>query len=204
MATAAQITANQANALLSTGPRTPEGKARSASNATKDGLTARHPFVPSEQTAEFDAYCRGLLHDTRPEGALEEEYFHRLVAAGWNLRRARFLESELLTGTNPNDAGEDAARLLRIARYRRELERTFDRALNQLQQLQTQRALFPLDPGVECATPLARLSAPAPRPALEPLTPSSFEELAAEIQRTRARRGNPNPSPELPARSSAV
>ncbi|MBI4892169.1 MAG: hypothetical protein HY821_16195 [Acidobacteria bacterium] len=189
MATAAQITANQANALLSAGPQSPEGKARSAANATKDGLTARNPIVPSGQSAEFEAYRLSLLRDTRPEGALEEEYFHRLLTAGWNLRRARTLESEILAGTNPNQSDEDAVRLLRIARYRRELERTFDRALNQLQQLQTQRALYPIDPECECATPLARLETPScPRPAHDSATTISIDDLAREVDQLRAAR----------------
>ena len=36
----ARLTANQANAQLSTGPKTPEGKAKSCLNAVKTGLTA--------------------------------------------------------------------------------------------------------------------------------------------------------------------
>src|SRR5438034_1241699 len=40
MATQAQITANRANALKSTGPRSPEGKSASRFNALKHGLDA--------------------------------------------------------------------------------------------------------------------------------------------------------------------
>ena len=42
MATQAQIIANTTNAQHSTGPTTPEGKARSAANSTKLGFHAKH------------------------------------------------------------------------------------------------------------------------------------------------------------------
>ena len=41
MATEKQIAANRANALLSTGPRTAEGKARAAMNAYDHGMCAQ-------------------------------------------------------------------------------------------------------------------------------------------------------------------
>jgi len=41
MSTSAQITANQKNAQLSTGPTSPDGKAKSSLNAVKTGLTGR-------------------------------------------------------------------------------------------------------------------------------------------------------------------
>ncbi|MFI5381076.1 MAG: hypothetical protein ACHRHE_17400, partial [Tepidisphaerales bacterium] len=47
-ASAARTAANRRNALKSTGPRTPEGKAKSALNALKHGLTAQSPLLPTE------------------------------------------------------------------------------------------------------------------------------------------------------------
>ena len=142
MASPAQITANQANAQLSTGPRTPEGKALAAANSRKDGLTAQTLVITHDQQPAFDQFRRDLRHDTRPEGALEDEFFQRLLTYGWNLRRARALESTLLAETDPIHDEESANKLHRIARYRRELERSYDRALAQLRHLQTQRAVL--------------------------------------------------------------
>ena len=49
MATLFQITANIANAKLSTGPVTPEGKTRSAANATSHGFYVKQAVLLSEE-----------------------------------------------------------------------------------------------------------------------------------------------------------
>ena len=71
MATAAQIAANQTNAQSSTGPRTEEGKARSAQNATKHGLTSRQFVIAPHQREEFDELQSSLLAELAPQGAVE-------------------------------------------------------------------------------------------------------------------------------------
>jgi len=53
MSTHAQVTANQQNAARSTGPRTPEGKAVSARNATRHGLTSGFRILPSEDPEAY-------------------------------------------------------------------------------------------------------------------------------------------------------
>lgn len=140
MATINQILANQANAQHSTGPRTEEGKARVSQNARKHGFTAQTLHVPEEQKVEFDILFSGLLEDIRPTGALENELFRRLFTHAWNLRRIESVESQLLAETDPVSGDSSLAKLERIARYRRDVERGFYRALNELRHLQTQRA----------------------------------------------------------------
>lgn len=47
----AKLLANGTNAQLSTGPTSPEGKARSSLNALKTGLTGRTVLLPTEDAA---------------------------------------------------------------------------------------------------------------------------------------------------------
>ncbi len=63
MTTEAQTQANRANSQKSTGPRTPEGKAKVAQNALKHGLLAKQAVVVGEDTDDFD-----LLRDRVPRG----------------------------------------------------------------------------------------------------------------------------------------
>jgi hypothetical protein len=52
MASDRQISANRANALKSTGPRTDTGKANSAQNALTHGLTAQAALLRNENTKD--------------------------------------------------------------------------------------------------------------------------------------------------------
>ena len=53
MATPARLAANRQNALLSTGPRTPEGKAVACQNARTHGLLSRQVLLPDDVRAEM-------------------------------------------------------------------------------------------------------------------------------------------------------
>src|SRR5207245_743754 len=89
MASAAQLTANQANARRSTGPVTSEGKARVSQNALRHGLTARHLVIRPDEQEDFDQLQSELLAELDPQGATEALTFHELLHAAWNLRRFR-------------------------------------------------------------------------------------------------------------------
>ena len=66
-ASAVRIEANRNNAQLSTGPRTPEGKERSARNAVRHGLTSAAAFLPNEDPEAYHDFCRKLIDDLRPK-----------------------------------------------------------------------------------------------------------------------------------------
>ena len=66
MATSAQITANQQNAQLSTGPKTPQGIAACKHNATRHGLTGKQIVLPGEDPAAYDQVRSALLEEHAP------------------------------------------------------------------------------------------------------------------------------------------
>jgi hypothetical protein len=74
----AQVQARRDNAKKSTGPKTPEGKARSRSNALTHGLTATVCLKPEDQRA-MAFRLAALETDMRPHGAVER-LLVRLVA----------------------------------------------------------------------------------------------------------------------------
>ena len=95
-ATALQLTANRANALLSTGPRTAEGKEASARNAQSHGLTTRSALLPGEDSADYEAHHAEFLAMIRPQSALDHELVRELSDLRWRLRRVPAFEAMLL------------------------------------------------------------------------------------------------------------
>jgi uncharacterized protein YchJ len=153
MATAAQIAANRRNAEKSTGPRTPEGKARSAQNAVIFGLYGRHDSAPRETEAQDLAMRDALLSELAPSGAPEESLAAEILRACRRLDRCALADYQISTGP-VNDLCD--CRQPGIERARVAAERSRDRAIAQLRRLQTERALrqtyskgdFPKLPGL--------------------------------------------------------
>jgi hypothetical protein len=142
MATAAQITANQANAQLSTGPRSAAGKARVSRNATRHGLTARHLVIADHEQEEFAALESSLAAELDPRGALEIVTFQELLHAAWNLQRFSRIEAEVSTGTAEDFTNPAITTVLdRLTRYQSRAQRAFYKAQSELRVLQTNRAL---------------------------------------------------------------
>ena len=93
MASELQIAANERNALLSTGPRSGDGKARSSQNAVTHGLTAQRVLVPGEDAGEFEALREEMYRTLDPVGAVEIQLVERATALMWRLGRIPALEA---------------------------------------------------------------------------------------------------------------
>lgn len=111
MSTEAQILANQANAQLSTSPRTPEGKTVSSLNCFRHGFRSKSVLFPGDDPAEYQS----LLDELSAHFSASE-----MADAEWRLRRPRIhqvLATEALT--------KEVAVCLR---YESQLERQHDSA----------------------------------------------------------------------------
>jgi len=143
MLSPAQLAANAANARLSTGPRTPEGKAISSKNSFKHGLSSCDLIVdPEDQQRMLEAYSKEL----GPVGQLEQDLFQQFLLAAWNLRRIRRLQSLRNVGIAPPTLDPLLDPVLdthhdRLSRYHSRFERSFSRSLKHLKELQTDRVL---------------------------------------------------------------
>ncbi len=93
-----QLAANRANAARSTGPRTPEGKARSAQNSRKHGFCAADYAVVRLEDLEHVARLReDLIAFYQPANSEELFAIERMALAQNAILRAARLESGMFT-----------------------------------------------------------------------------------------------------------
>jgi hypothetical protein len=92
----ARAAASRKNGAKSRGPKSPEGKARSARNALKHGLRAeKYLVLLHEDGGEFARLEAALVAELAPEGALQSVLARRVARAAWRLIRADRLEAEV-------------------------------------------------------------------------------------------------------------
>src|ERR1700761_8799742 len=143
----------------STGPRTEQGKKRSAMNATRHGLTGRTIVMPCEDMDAYHTFCNELFESLAPETPLERQYAQTFCDTQWRLNRARSIEDSMYalghfeaagqieTGHPQVQAALTAARVFRddsksfvnLSLYEQRLQRTLEKSLRQLQTLQAER-----------------------------------------------------------------
>jgi hypothetical protein len=152
----AKLTANRANARKSTGPRTPEGKARSSRNALTHGLTSslNHGLTAEDLTAlgeDLDLLPSLIQHFTaswNPTTPYENILVKRLAEIQVRRDRCARIETGLLDPNigpvTPSDSrptinsaiagafAEREASFNILSRYESNLSREFDRTQKQL------------------------------------------------------------------------
>jgi hypothetical protein len=144
---------NRANAQHSTGPRTPEGKARSSRNALCHGLSSRTTVLPSEDLAAYQRHCRQFFDEYGPATPTETQLTQELADTAWRLNRIPALEADLLHRA-AHPANEQAAAvdqemafdivdahrtLAMLGLHGQRLSRQFQKTLQQLREIQADR-----------------------------------------------------------------
>ena len=89
MSTASQITANQLNAKLSTGPATEAGKAKSSRNNLRHGFRSQTVLLPGDDLTEYAALLQELTDHFAPRDLTESRFIREMADAEWRLRRVR-------------------------------------------------------------------------------------------------------------------
>ena len=180
----ARAEASRKNGAKSRGPKTLQGKARSAQNALKHGMRAqKYVVLPEEDADEFAALEAALVAELAPVGALQTLLARRVAVAAWRLARADHIEVELFEERHIAGGGLGLA-LIRdgngtrsfetLLRYRGAAMAEFWRALKTLKALQAEQAAD-TGPALE-AHPMT----PTARPALAHRGRPSEPERAAE------------------------
>jgi hypothetical protein len=139
MATQSQIEANRRNAARSTGPRTPEGKARVRRNATRHGLCSGIALMSEEgpeMSDDFKLLLEDLREEHRPDGPTEDILVFKMAESVFFANRASVLLADKLDSF---DHPESHPYISLMLRYHTTADRAFNRHLNDLRQLQKER-----------------------------------------------------------------
>ncbi len=132
----AQLTANRANALKSSGPKTPEGLAISSQNRTSHGL-ARHTgtfrLLTTEDPEKFAALKTALETEHQPTTETESILVNNMAESHWLSKRA---EKLIDTTTDPDSGAVTDPKLFNLyMRYQTTHTRAFHKSLNDLLKL---------------------------------------------------------------------
>ena len=151
---AKQLAANQRNAKRSTGPKTPEGKARSSQNAIRHGLLSQHAVITVgdcahtditegiiESQEAFDLHLEGLRESFTPATHIEDLLVEQIALCYWKMARFTRLDKRLFAQSmnHPSTLAVDLVNATCLQRYERGLQHTLDKSLAHLERIQEAR-----------------------------------------------------------------
>jgi len=131
----ARLNANRANATLSTGPSTAEGKSISCLNAVKTGLTGRTVLLPSDDAEAYRQHIAAYEEEYQPVGLRERELVQSLADTQWRLQRIPGLEMAIYAQGLIEFAGafEDHQAELRASMIQLQTHIRYEKQLRNLQ-----------------------------------------------------------------------
>jgi hypothetical protein len=147
-----RLEANRRNAHLSTGPKTPEGKARSSRNNLRHGLTGQITVLPGEDREVHDAFCNELIDCLKPGNPMERDLAQSIAEDSWRLNRIVAIETNMFALGHRDQRSEiqialadartfqeRAAQFNLLSTYEQRINRNRQRNLKVLQELQAGR-----------------------------------------------------------------
>jgi hypothetical protein len=149
MSSDAQIKANQANAQLSTGPRSEEGRQTSSRNNFRHGLASGQLVIPGESQEDFDDLLSSLLEEHKPASPTESALVAEMAQHFWFGQRAVRLQCLCLAGPEPDDK-----RFALFLRYQATENRAFHKCLETLLKLRKEQIGFESQKRKEALGPL--------------------------------------------------
>ncbi len=149
---------NRANALKSTGPKTAEGKQRSAMNAFKHGLTGQSLMLQPNEMEAYNRLTAELLSDLKPKTELERQLAQKIIEGYFRLNRLAGVENNMFnfgliqhtTDTDHDDRVEVMVAQTRswfeqahafdvLGRYETRLSRQLHRFTQEFERIQKER-----------------------------------------------------------------
>ena len=146
-----QHKANQANAQMSTGPKTPAGKEAVSNNAVTHGMAGKRLSVSADEQAEFDKLADSITGRFLPATPYEQTLTRQVAEFQWRLSRSFAVEQALVNKLvaeiieeNPGLSHDEAmacifadkqrvASLRLFMRYRAQFERGLRDTISQLE-----------------------------------------------------------------------
>ena len=201
-----QLDANRRNAAKSNGPKTTEGRAAVRHNALKHGLTAAEIILPTvEDKLEFEQFQAAFEEECQPVGAIEQVLVEDMVTARWRMNRARKMEpgffalrrevlkesiKEDFATLDPQaqlalivlDDARDRDTIGKMSRYEARFERSFYKALKELQRLQALRPAVSDSGNGTVSQPQASARGPQPDPPVSPPSDPISDPIPAPEQ----------------------
>lgn len=145
-----QREANRQNAVRSTGPNTPEGRAISSQNARRHGILSERSTSNNEDRNLFDNLLNSLVAEFAPDGPMEILLVERLANLFW--RERRLVNTETLTLNKIQENNSDLFNgppailalplidQLLLGRYQTMLTNQINSTITQIERLRSQRS----------------------------------------------------------------
>jgi len=188
-----KLAANRLNARRSTGPKTPDGKQRSAQNSYKTGIFARQLFFNTDagrkEWEAYEGFVAAMYEHYQPVGIMEETLVDRVVSAAVRSARVLWFETEAFARKDTFWGNC----IDKVLRYQTTTDRQLTKAIELLEEVQQKRKQAKgrgqTDSGSEsggvpknpCGVPWVPGSGDQERLAPEPPNLSETNQVASEL-----------------------